>query len=814
MSETSTRSAYNQRLTQKQKDKDDKFYYKEQLDLIDSRAFSKVYSFGENDVTEYKRKKVNYELFNNKLNMVDFTYVCTPFGGDVGELPATMANRDITSGKLKALLGMESKRPFPWKVISVNEDAASAREKTQFDKVKQFVIAQIMMPIQQQIELKYQQQVKGGKLSPDEQQQIQQQIQQEVQAATPPEVLKYMARDYADPAEVLARQIMKYLMQEQKLQDKFLKGLKHAFISGEEIYWVGLINNNPVVKVINSLFFDHGRLPDSEFVEDSEWGTVELRMTVTQVTSQFREELTDDEIDQLYENYPIGSPSQLYTNDEFFTFEDQRFDNTIRVLYAQWVGQRKVGFLSVINEQGELDTILVNEDYKLNESQGDVEIDWQWIPEVHHGYKIGRDIYVGMGPIPGQHKDLDNLTEVKLGFIGVSYDNMNANPTSLMDRMKVYQYYYNIILYRIELLMASDKGKIMMMNINSVPRSYGLDLTKFQHFLEANKIAYYNPNEEGHKGGASAGEAATVIDLSLISDIEKYMKLAEFIEDRCGKSVGITDSIEGQIAPTDAVRNAQSNLIQSANVLEPYFQLHNQVKRNVLQRLIEVAKVGYCQGKPRKITYVLDDLSAELLNLDEANQAILDNSTMGIFVGDATADNDAKQMVMQLAHAAMQNQQIDILDVVKIMRSDDIEQAEENLEVATQKGQQLIQQGQTQKMQQDQQQAQLQREHEKEQWAHEEDMIRLKASLDKDTKVEVATISAMGYDTDKDENNNNEPDVLEVAQHGVDTHIKMRKMALDEKASDQNYDIQNKKIQVDKQKVEAMKVKRTASTAK
>lgn len=807
------RNPYNQRVTQKQKDADEQAYYKEQLDLLDSKSFSRVNTFDGGRVSEYKRKKVNYELFNNKLNLEDFSYVCQPFGSEIGELPAQMANRDIISGKIKALLGMEAKRPFTWKVIAVNEDATSRKEQETFGRIRDFVIAQIMQPIQQQIELKYQEQVQGKKLNSDQQQQIQQQIQQEIQSATPPEVMKYMAREYQDPAEVLSRQIMKYLMQKETIPDKFLKGFKHGCISGEEVYWVGLINNDPVFRVINSLYFDYAKSPDQEFIEDSEWGVAEYRMTPSQLISQFREELTDSQIDDIYENYPLGSPTRIISQDNLFTFDDENYDNTIRVLYCEWKGERKIGFMTVVNEDGELDTIIVNEDYKLNTQNGDVEIDWQWIPEVHHGYKIclAEAIYLGLGPIPGQHKDLDNLNDCKLRFIGVCYDNMNSQTTSLVDRMKAYQYYYNIIMYRIELLLASDKGKILMMNLNAIPKSAGIDLKRFQFFLESNKIAFFNPNEEGNKNNnGSVGDIAKEIDMSLASDISKYIEMATYIEARCGESVGITNAIEGQTSANEAVRNAQSNLVQGSNILEPYFQLHNQAKRNVLQRLIETAKVGYATGKPRKIAYVLDDMSTELINLDEINQQLLDDSTYGIFVGDSTNDANAKLQVEQLAHAAMQNQQIDLLDIVKIIRSDDIQEAEELLEVGTQKQQQIQAQNQQAQSQQEAQNEQAQRAHEKEQWAHDEAMLDKKIEGDRITRVQVATISALAFDPDKDEDQDGQLDVLQVARDGVDAHIKLRKQALDEKKQADDNTNTKEKLKIEDKKVGVMAKKAVA----
>ena len=57
--------------------------------------------------------------------------------------------------------------------------------------------------------------------------------------------------------------------------------------------------------------------------------------------------------------------------------------------------------------------------------------------------------------------------------------------------------------------------------------------------------------------------------MSLVSDIQKYQMLLEYIERRCGESVGITKQIEGQIGSNEAVRNTHQALVQSANILEP-----------------------------------------------------------------------------------------------------------------------------------------------------------------------------------------------------------------------------------------------------
>ena len=60
------------RVTRSQKNADNKQWYKQNIDFLDKRSFSQVGfngygldTFDTNGVSEYKRMKVNYDLFNN-----------------------------------------------------------------------------------------------------------------------------------------------------------------------------------------------------------------------------------------------------------------------------------------------------------------------------------------------------------------------------------------------------------------------------------------------------------------------------------------------------------------------------------------------------------------------------------------------------------------------------------------------------------------------------------------------------------------------------------------------------------------------------
>ena len=177
-----------QRISQASKNKNDKQWYKNQSDLLDHKSFANSPYAGFGGVSEYRRKKVNYDLYNNIINLSDFEYVCKPYGSEVGDLPANFTNRDIISGKIKVLLGMEMKMPFSWKVVAVNEEATTRREQKESSMLKDFVVNQALAPLKQQIAIQQQEQQKGKQLTPQEQAEIEEQIQAEMQAKTPDEV--------------------------------------------------------------------------------------------------------------------------------------------------------------------------------------------------------------------------------------------------------------------------------------------------------------------------------------------------------------------------------------------------------------------------------------------------------------------------------------------------------------------------------------------------------------------------------------------------------------------------------------------------
>jgi len=779
-----------QRLSLKDKKKNKDAWGKNVLDEIDKYNTSSFDGRG-----DWERKRANYDLFNGKLSKNDFEYVCKPYGDGVGEMPAEMRHYDIMSPKLRVLFGEEIKRPFNFKVVSSNPDSISEKEREKARLLQQYVQQEIQQRIQQKIQEINLVDEQGNPQEGQDPEAVQQQMQQVQQEMTPPEIEEYMKRTYQASREIMGSQMLAYLNKKLEIREKVNKGWKHALIAGEEIYWTGIVNGEPEIRVVNPLYFEYDKDPDLDYIQDGQWAKYVMRMTPGSVADVFGEYLTEQQIKDLYsDSSHVGTSHPLGSDAFSYDYDDSLFDSTfpletdgdntpdgsryIKVVHCEWRSLRKIGFLKYLDENMEEQEMVVDEVYKFDKEVGDIAIKWEWVPEIWEGTKIADDIYVNIQSKPNQYKDLDNLHQCKLGYVGVAYNNLNAESVSMIDRMKPYQYLYNIIMYRLELDLASDKGKKFLADINQIPSSMGIDMEKWLYYFDAMGMAFINPNEEGQRNKQSNFNQWQAIDLTMSQTIQQKIQLLEYLEAQCGEVSGVTKQREGQVGPNELVGNTQQAVVQSSHITEEWFYRHNQLKSNLLEALIDTTKVAWSHSKPKKIQYVLDDMTTQLLYMEPAD---LIESNFGIFVSDSSKDQELFLMMRQLAHAALQNQQAELSDVVKMFSSESTSEIRTLLEKAEDKRNQ--QQAQQAQQAQEAQMAQVQATQQIE--AQKLELDKYKIDEDNATKIAVAEINSFRNQMDQDSNDNGIPDQLEI-----------EKLKLQAEQVTQKNEIENRKLDI------------------
>lgn len=792
--------------TQREKNANDFQWYKDVANTIGTRGSG--YSADRYD--RYRKMRVNYQLMNDRINLADFEYVSKPFGAQAGELPANFINRDIISPKIKTLLGLGQKRPFTWGVIATNENAVNERKEFQFKKIQEYVEAKITQPIRQEAQMKAAQAKKGQQLSQQEEQQIMQQIEAEVEKMKPERLNEYMKRSYKQNHSIMSEHIINYIYRKQNLPNIFTQGLEHAAVAGVEVYYVGEQNGEVTVVPVNPLFFTVDKPNETINVQDGESVSVEYRMTKGQIAAAFGRDLGKETLKKIFSQDNNGHGLIHGMDDATFhayfdsEFEHEHSGNTYPVVHTQIRGLKKIGFLEYLDRRtGVVEEIMVDENYVLNKEAGDIRIEWEWIPEIHEVWKIGQDAYARMRPVPDQYGE--NIFDVKLSYVGGIYDNTNAESVSLVDRIKAYQYFYNIIIYRIELLLASDKGKILMMNIDALPESAGVDIEKFMYFMEANKIAFYQTSSEGKKYDPNVGAIGKEIDMSLANNIAQYIQLAETIEHKAGKAIGLPEQMEGQITAYERVGNVQQALAQSNLQLETFFSYNDTIKASVVQRMLDVGKQVYRKHNRKVLAYMTDDLTAATMELD--HDLLADNDHM-IYIESGMKAAQIKAAIEQLAESALHSQKMNLSSVISVLKQDSLALAENILRTEEERfiEQQSRQAREVKEL--ENQNAQAEREFQKElkELDHEYNMaeIREKGKIE----IQKQAMLSIGFNEDKDADNDGQLDVLEIAREGVKASIEADKMELEKQKFQHQIEQDKEKNEIERKKLAKTAIKK------
>ena len=760
-----------------------------------------------NNRSRKEEMQTYYDLYNSIYSEKDLKYVTNPFKQQDG-FPAMAQDYNIIKPKIDLLLGEETKRPFNFRVVHTSDIATSEIQ----DKAKQMIVDYIQATIM-------------SKLGPEEQARYQEALQSG-EIMTPEQIQKYISKDYKDIAEITAYHSLNYLKNKLNITHEFFKGWKDALIGGEEIYYVGIVNGEPCLQRINPIYFDYDSdTSDLEFIHEAQWCCYEMIMSLTEVYDRLYDKMSEKQLNELLDMMDDRSKGgvtpevrktsldyphiKTHSINGFSSNPFEEADN-IHVWHCCWKSLKKIGFVNIINpETGMPEEYQVDETYK--ETGNELDVEWKWIIEVWEGYRIGQDIYVGIQPVEYQHISADNPNAQRLPYTGVIYNNTNSRPRSLVSMMKPLQYMYIVLWYRLELAMARDKGKVVTMDITQIPKSMNIDVAKWMHYLSALGVNFVNPYEEGwdipgREGGKpSQFNQISALDLTMANTIDQYINLMDKIESMLSEISGVSKQREGSISSNELVGNVERSVVQSAHITEPWFWVHNQVKKECLTMLLDTAKHAWKDNKT-SIQYVLDDATRAFLTLSDD----FFYEDMDIFVEDTTKNQQQIEALKNLMQPAMQNG-ASLLDIAEIITMDNVTMIRSKLEEIEQKRmeqQQAMEQAQAER---EQQMAQIQNEiKEEELMLKEAEMDLKKYEIDSNnaTKITVAQLNAYRGAENMDQDMNGIPDPIEIGkqaieQQKVNSDIASKQFEFNNKKREMEMkrEIENKKIELEKQKM-------------
>ena len=447
--------------------------------------------------TAHGEMQTYYNLYNSIFDEKDFKKITNPFKVEEG-FPATPQDFNIIRPKIDLLIGEETKRPLNFRVVRTSQEATSELMETQKQLLMQYMQAAVM-----------------AQMGPEEQQQFQEQLQNG-EIMPPEQIAKYMDKDYKDVVENTAYHTLTYLREKLGIDNEFIKGWKDALISGQEVYYVGVLNAEPYMERVNPMYFSYDKSPDLEFIEDGAWCCRKMRLPITEVYDRYYDKLTEKDLiklEELINAVPANNLGEHGIRDDFRGIQlhfhdnpiyDEKGNHNVNVWHCCWKSFKKINYVTTQDEQGQMQVDIVDETYQPTGNEISIEPDW--VVEVWEGYRCSNDLYFGIQPIEYQHVSIDNPNSQKLPYCGAVYSNTNSRPRSLVSILKPLQYMYIVLWYRLELAIARDKGKVVNMDVTQIPKSMGITVDKWMHYLSSVGVNFINPydtqwNVPGREGG-------------------------------------------------------------------------------------------------------------------------------------------------------------------------------------------------------------------------------------------------------------------------------------------------------------------------
>ena len=620
--------------------------------------------------------------------------------------PARLVNYPIISPKIDLLVGEDLRRPIDVKVSTTNKEAVLRKEDVKVSLIMKELTEEIHKDFFAQTGIE---------------------VPSVTDMELPEDIDVYMKYNYREMVEETAQDGLEYLIQKYNYVDLFKEGFRDLLVTGKEFFRIYDHNGDPFIRRVDPRSIIYETSTTSDYLDDSAWVGEERYLSYTEILDEFRDELTQEHMQELSAMYQIGSYDDLANYNSSFDWIDYQEGQEvkIRVVSIEWKSIKTLKFKVSENKYNPERPFMkqVSDDYKAKKKDN---IKTKYVDDIWEATKIGGKIMVQARRRPNQIRSVDDAGTTQLSYVGCIRNNTTGRSVSMVDLLKNIQMLYNVVMYQIELALARSGGKAVVYDVSQLPTNLGMDMQSVLYHLKTDGIIPINSKDEG--GQVNSFNQFSQVDFTLSQSVQQLINLKMMLEQTAGQISGVSPQREGAVGQYEYVGNVQRSVIQSATITESLFYSHAMVKKRIFERVTNLMKVCWAGGK--KASYILGDGAFKFLSV-MPDVALQD---YGIFIGDSGKDDALRQSLQQIAQSAVQGGQVTLLDVIKVFKADTFTEAEHILERA------MDEMKANEAQQQEQQQAMMQAQAEQAQAAFEQ-QVQLE-QVKNEAKIQVAQIQS------------------------------------------------------------------------
>ena len=628
----------------------------------------------------------NYQAYHGHFDPKDYEHVTDQYGTP---FPARMTNYNIIAPKIDLLTSEELRRPLETQVNSINKSAVQRKQDIKVGLVAEALLSEVKKEVNQTMGMPIAENVMGMEI--------------------PDNIEEFMRYTYKEAIEETVVDGLIYLKERYRWKDLFRNGFRDLLVTGKVFYKTEVVNGDPTVRKIDPRNIAFDVSIESDYLDNAQWVVEQRWLGINQILDEYGEELTKEDVMELEKMRHISSGDELahYNSNLDWIQYDSSTGVKVRLIHGEWKSIRAIKVKISPNKYDPTNPFrkIVKDTYRPRKGE---EVETKYVDDIWEATKIGGQIMVNCRRRPNQVRSVDDAGPASLSYVGCIHNLSSGRVTSLVDVLKHIQMLYNVVMYHIELTLSRAGGKAVVYDVSQMPSNIGMDMQTVLYHIKNDGIIPINSRDEGGVDTARFNQFQQV-DFTLSNSVQQLMNLKLMLEQTAGQICGISPQREGAVSQYEAVGNVQRTVTQSNLVTESWFYQHSEVKKRVIEQVCNLMKVCWAEGK--KAGYILGDGAFKMLKV-LPDVALND---YGIFITEGGKEDAIKQAITQMAQSALQSGSIGLLDVIKVLKSDSLTEAEHILENGLQemqKQQKAAQEAQMQAQQAAAQEAQAQREHE------------------------------------------------------------------------------------------------------
>ena len=594
------------------------------------------------------------------------------------DLPAYVKMYSIITTPVNELVGEISKRPDSFRVKAFDDDSQAQELQFKTDTLKSYVVGKVKQQVVQKAALA------GEEINEEQLEQL------------TFDQVKDQLDSYTSVAEKWANHVLTAQKADFNLKEKGEEAFRDLLISARQFYHIYEDNSKLGynVEVCNPRNTWYLTTPNKKYISDPTGrkqgsyaaGTVEV-MELSEIIEAVPE-LTKEEIDHLrtslndyglidvresnltnpnvtpgidsitYDTYdPLVLQTRMIIESEMKENDDglrdflgltnnvSAFGYKYVVVRAYWISKKKIGRLVYLDELGNEQSTLVDENYKNGMMPTQISLEWGWVNQWYQGIKIGADIY---------HVKPYTLLDY-CPIIGTVYEQKNTEAKSLVDLMKPFQVIYNVCMNQLYKLLEKEVGKVQLMSLRHIPIPKDGDaqdaLDVWEMEARNRGVVFVDDSPENLKAPSSFNQF-TSLDLTRTQEIQARYTLAQQMKIECWELIGMSKQRMGSVAASETATGTRTAMAQSYSQTEPLFVAHEYVQGQLYQAIVDAALYTESKKPQSTLSYITNEGESAFVQVNGTDLSLRD---IQVFLTNRPEDTQMFNELRQLSQAVIQN---------------------------------------------------------------------------------------------------------------------------------------------------------------